>query len=264
MITFGDYIKPKSIEEAYESFKLKKNATLIGGGCYLRMGNRRIGLAIDLSDAGLNYINENENTIEIGAMTTLRELETSQILLDSFGAVISDSVKHIIGIQLRNIATIGATVFSKYGFSDPITALLALDAELVLYNGGKIALEEYLKEESKRRDILEKIVLHKNVDSSAFQSMRNSQVDYAILNASVSKIDGKYRMAIGARPRTAALAYKAMDYINNTVINDESAYKAGEIASEELAFGSNTRGSAEYRREICKVLVKRAIMEVSK
>ena len=138
MVTFGDYIKPTSIAEAYESFKLKKNATLIGGGCYLRMGNRRIGLAIDLSDAGLNYIYENENSIEIGAMTTLREIETSQALSDNFGAVISDSVKHIIGIQLRNIATIGATVFSKYGFSDPITALLALNAELVLVVSRKV------------------------------------------------------------------------------------------------------------------------------
>ena len=55
-----------------------------------------------------------------------------------------------------------------------------------------------------------------------------------------------------------------MDYLNSAEINEENAYKAGEIASEELVFGSNTRGSAEYRREICKVLVKRAIMEVSK
>ncbi|SCG81684.1 putative FAD-binding subunit of oxidoreductase [Proteiniborus sp. DW1] len=262
MITFGDYIRPKSVEEAYENLKSKKNATLIGGGCYIRMGNRRIGLAIDLCDAGLNFINEYEDTVEIGAMTTLRELETSEILANSFGKMISNSVKHIIGVQLRNIATIGATVFSKYGFSDPITALLALDAELVLYNSGKIKLEEYLKEECRRRDILEKIILNKGIDNAAFKSLRNSQVDYAILNAAVSKQDGKYRIAVGARPRTAALAYKAMEYINSNEINEESAYKAGEIASEELVFGSNTRGSAEYRRELCKVLVKRAIMEV--
>jgi len=262
MITFGDYVRPKSIEEAYEIFKLKKNATLIGGGCYIRMGNRRIGLAIDLCDAGLNYINEDEDIIEIGAMTTLRQLETSEILYENFGPIIADSVKHIIGVQLRNIATIGATVFSKYGFSDPITALLALDADVVFHNSGRISLEEYLKEEGKRRDILEKIILHKKFDKGAFQSMRNSQVDYAILNAAVSKKDGKYRIAVGARPRTATLAYKAMDYINDTEINEETAMRAGEIASEELVFGSNTRGSAEYRKELCKVLVKRAIMEV--
>ncbi len=264
LITFGEYIKPKSIEEAYESFKLKKNATIIGGGCYIRLGNRRIGLAIDLCDAGLNYINETDDTIEIGAMTTFRELETNNLLASHFGTMISDSVKHIIGVQLRNIITIGATVFSKYGFSDPVTAFLALDAELVLYNGGEISLEEYLKEEDRRKDILEKIVLSKNIDKAVFQSMRNSQVDYAILNAAVSKKDNKIRIAVGARPRTATLAYEAMKYINSNEINEESAYRAGEIAAQELTFGSNTRGSAEYRKELCKVLVKRAIMEVSK
>ncbi|SDY74078.1 CO or xanthine dehydrogenase, FAD-binding subunit [Proteiniborus ethanoligenes] len=264
LITFGEYIRPKSIEEAYEIFMQKKSATLIGGGCYLRMGNKRLGLAVDLCDAGLDYMEENEGSIEIGAMTTFRKLETSQLLSKYFGNVISESVKHIIGIQLRNIVTIGATVFSKYGFSDPITTLLALNAEILLYNGGKMSLEDYLKEENRRKDILEKIILNKNVEKAAFQSMRNSQVDYAILNAAVSRIDGKYRIVVGARPRVSALAYKAMEYINSTEITEESAYRTGEIASEELVFGSNTRGSKEYRKEICKVLVKRAIMEVSK
>ncbi len=36
-----------------------------------------------------------------------------------------------------------------------------------------------------------------------------------------------------------------------------------EMVTEELIFGSNMRGSAEYRQAICKVLVKRAIMEVA-
>lgn len=264
LITIGEYIRPKSIEEAYKSFKQKKNATLIGGGCYIRMGNKRLGLAIDLCDAGLNYIQENEDSIEIGAMTTFRKLETSQLLSMYFGNIISESVKHIIGIQLRNIVTIGATVFSKYGFSDPITALLALNAEIILYNGGKMYLEDYLKEENRRKDILEKIILNKNIERASFQSMRNSQVDYAILNAAVSKSHGKYRIAVGARPRVSSLAYEAMEYINNTEITEESAYRAGEIASEELVFGTNTRGSKEYRKELCKILVKRAILEVSK
>lgn len=264
MITFGNYMKPKNIEEAYEIFSSKKNARVIGGGCYIRMGNRRIGLAVDLGDAGLNYINETEDAIEIGAMTTFRELETNELIKNYFGNIISDSVKHIIGVQFRNIATIGATVFSKYGFSDPITSLLALDAEIKLYNGGTISLEEYLKEEKRRRDILEKIIIYKDAGKGAFQCMRNSQVDYAILNTSVSIKDGKIRIAVGARPRVASLAYKAMEFINNEEMNEENAARAGEIASQELAFGTNTRGSAEYRRELCKVLVKRAIMEVLK
>lgn len=264
LITFGDYIRPKNVEEAYLQFISRRNSTIIGGGCYLRMANRKIGLAIDLCDVGLNFIIENEDTIEIGAMTTLREIETSNLLGEYFGNVLSDSVKNIVGIQLRNIASIGGTVFSKYGFSDPITALLSLSTDVVLYKGGKMSLEEFLMEKDRKKDILEKIIIYKNIQKASFQMMRNSQVDYAILNAAASKINNKIRIAVGARPKPSALAYKAMDYINSTEISEESAIKAGNIASEELLFGSNTRASAGYRKDLCKVLVKRAIMEVAK
>lgn len=264
MITFGEYLVPQTIEEAYEALISKKSARLIGGGCFLRMGHRRIGLAIDLSQAGLDYINDVGSEIEIGAMTSLRDFETSTILKEHFGSIIGDSVKHIIGVQLRNIATIGATVFSKYGFSDPITALLALNADVYLHNGGRISLESFLKEEEGRIDVLEKIIISKNVEGSSFQTFRNSAVDYAILSVAVSKTHDKYRISIGARPREATLAYDAMKYLSEVDIDEETASVAGEMAANELHFGTNNRGSGEYRRELCKVLVKRAILEVAK
>jgi CO/xanthine dehydrogenase FAD-binding subunit len=264
MITFGDYILPKDLDEAYSTLISKKPARLIGGGCFLRMANRRIGLAIDLSQAGINYINDLEEEIEIGGMTSLRDYETSEILKDNFGNIIRDSVKHIIGVQLRSIATIGGTVYSRYGFSDPITALLALDADIYLYKGGRISLEEYLKEENPRKDILEKIIIKKNVEEAAFETLRNSAVDYAILSVGASRVNEKYRISIGARPRVATLAYKAMEYINNVEINEDTAAKAGELASEEIHFGTNNRGTGEYRKEISKVLVKRALLGVQR
>ena len=262
MITYGDYVSPKDIAQAYQALTSKKSARLIGGGCFLRMGNRRLGLAVDLSQAGLDYIKNMGDEIEIGAMTSLRDFETSELLKNNFGDIIKDSVKHIIGVQLRNIATIGATVYSRYGFSDPITGLLALDADIYLYNGGRVKLEDYLKEEKPRRDILEKIIIRKNIDRGAFQTIRNSAVDYAILSVGVSKIDDKYRVSIGARPGAATLAYNAMSYLNEVGANYETAILAGQIASEELHYGTNNRGSGIYRKELSKILVKRAILEV--
>lgn len=264
MITFGEYIAPSTAEEAYEALISKKTARLIGGGCFLRMGHRRIGLAVDLSQAGLDYINDTNGALEIGAMTSLRSFETSEILKENFGLIIGDSVKHIIGVQLRNIATVGATVFSKYGFSDPITALLALNADIYLHKGGKISLEEFLLEEDFRKDILEKIIIKKVMKNNAFVTMRNSAVDYAILSVAVSEISNSYRISIGARPQRAVLAYNAMQYLSEVEITDETASVAAYMAAEEIHFGTNNRGSAEYRKELCKVLVKRAILEVAK
>lgn len=264
MITFGEYIAPSTTEEAYEALISKKTARLIGGGCFLRMGHRKIGLAVDLSQAGLDFINDINGEIEIGAMTSLRSFETSKILEEHFGVIIGDSVKHIIGVQLRNIATIGATTFSKYGFSDPITGLLALNADIYLHKGGRISLEEFLLEEDFRKDILEKIIIKKDMKNNAFVTMRNSSVDYAILSVAVSEISNSYRISIGARPQRAVLAYKAMQYLSEVEITDETASVAAYMAADEIHFGTNNRGSSEYRKELCKVLVKRAILEVAR
>lgn len=264
MITFGDYLRPESLEEACEVIKTKKPARVLGGGLYLRMGDRRIGLAIDLSDLGLDYINENNDNFEVGAMTTLRELETNSALNAYFGNLFSDALRDIVGVQLRNIATVGGTVYQKYGFSDVIPALLALNARVSFVDSGEVSLEEYISEAGFRKDILEKIIIPKSrCEGTSNQTVRMSKGDYAMLVVSVAKLDGKYRVVVGARPRRAALALKANEYLNSNVLSEEVATKAGEIVAEELVFGTNNRATAEYRQEVAKVLVKRAIMEVS-
>lgn len=126
-----DYIRPKSLEEAYELLSSNKNSRILGGGAFLRLGSKCINTAIDLCDLDLNYIKETDEGIEIGAMTTFRDLEKSQILKEYFGNLLADALKGIVGVQFRNYVTVGASVYSKYGFSDLITALLALDCTLV-------------------------------------------------------------------------------------------------------------------------------------
>lgn len=261
MLTIQDYILPRSLEEAYEVIKVNKNNTILGGCAFLKMGSKKIGKAVDLSNLHLNYIEENEDTIEIGAMTTFREIETSPILAEYFNGILPKSVENIVGIQLRNIVTVGATVYSRYGFSDFITALLSLDAEVVLYNAGRNSLEDFLKN-GVERDILVKIVLKKNNRKAAFQMMRNSKSDYAILNVAVSKLDNNWKIVIGARPQRAEIAKKASMYLAESEGTIEDIQQASIIAAGELIFGSNMRGSKEYRQSICRALVKRAIMEV--
>lgn len=260
--TFLNYVLPDSVEEAYQALQSKKSARLIGGGCFIKLGKKKIGLAVDLSASGLDYINDLEDEIEIGAMTSLRTFETSKLLKENFGDIIEDSVKHIIGVQLRNIATIGATTFSKYGFSDPITALLALDADIYLHKGGRMSLDDFLREKDLRKDILEKIIIKKNVSSASFQTLRNSAVDYAVLSVAAALVDGKLRISLGARPNAARLALKSMEFLNSNEISEENIIKSCDMVAEELHFGTNSRGSAQYRREISKILTKRAVMEV--
>lgn len=262
MFTLMELVQPQSLEEAYEILIKRKNNIVIGGSAFLRMGKKRIGTGIDLSNLNLNLIEETSDYIEIGAMTTLRDLEVSPILNKYFNQVIPNSVKDIIGVQFRNVVTVGGSVFSKYGFSDLIVGLLALETEVELYNGGRMPLEKFLNRKYEK-DILVKLYIKKNNANAVYKCMRNSRSDYPILNLAVSKENDKVKICVGARPQRATIAYKASEFLSNNELNEENIVKASEIASEELVFGSNMRASKEYRKAVCKSLVKNALMEVS-
>lgn len=262
MFTLMELVQPQSLEEAYEILMKRKNNIVIGGSAFLRMGEKRIGTGIDLSNLNLNLIEETSDYIKIGAMTTLRDLEVSPILNKYFNGVIGNCVKDIIGVQFRNVVTVGASVFSKYGFSDLIVALLSLDTEVELYKGGRVKLEEFLNQKYEK-DILVKVHIEKNNSKSIYKCMRNSRSDYPILNLAISKDDNNFKICVGARPQRATIAKEASEFISNNILNEENILKASEIACEELVFGSNMRASKEYRKAICKSLVKSALMEVS-
>lgn len=93
--------------------------------------------------------------------------------------------------------------------------------------------------------------------------MRNSRSDYPILNVAISKENVNLKICVGARPQRATIAVKASEFLSENELNEENIIKASEIVMEELVFGSNMRASKEYRKAICKSLVKNALMEVS-
>jgi len=261
LITINDYALPDTLEEAYNLLNKKRSNTVLGGGAFLRLGSKKIGTAIDLSNLMLDAIEETDEFIEIGAMVTFRQVETDPVLKKFANGILSQAVKNIVGVQLRNIATVGATVYSRYGFSDFITALLALDTKVLLYKRGLMRLDEFLADGAKN-DILVKVIINKTGRKAAFNMMRNSQSDYAILNVAVSRLADDWKVIVGARPHRAAIAYEASKYLSSSDLTGESVQQAAIIASKELSFGTNIKGSREYRRKICTVLVKRAVLEV--
>ncbi len=261
MFTFSKYLLASSLEEAYEILIKNRNNAILGGTAYIKMGNRHLATAIDLSALELSFIRENKGNIEIGAMTTFRDIETSDILKKKFGGIVSRSVEDIVGVQLRSVVTAGATVFSKYGFSDFIPALLALNTSVVLFNAGEMPLEEFLESDIKQ-DILVKILIKNSSGKGSFQTIRKSKSDYAILNVVAADTDEGLRIAVGARPGRAVLAVKAMEKIKTEGLTKENIKAVSETASEELTFGDNMRATGKYRKAICTVMLKRALTEV--
>lgn len=276
MIKIKNWVNPESIDEAYEILNQRINNRVLGGGAFLRLAHDlTIDTAVNLSNLGLDRINEEEEDFEIGAMTTLRQLEVHEGLNNQFSNIFKLSLENIVGVQLRNIATIGGTLFSKYGFSDLITALMALDTTLVFHKLGEIRLDKYLKmpraHKRDAKDILIKVKIKKQDIKCSFKMLRNSTSDFAMLNASVSKADGFYKIVVGARPGVACYAEEAMRLLNANVhspnaLNIGSEKEMASIlkaVSQNLEFGSNRFGNKAYRIAMSELLVKRALVEVT-
>ena len=110
-----EYQKPATLDEAYALLVKGKTNRILGGCTFLKRTNVKIGTAIDLSACGLDYIRETEEAVMIGAYTSLRDIETSAVILENFGPALREVLEHLIGVQLRNVITIGAHVASRFG-----------------------------------------------------------------------------------------------------------------------------------------------------
>jgi CO/xanthine dehydrogenase FAD-binding subunit len=262
MITIEEYVKPWSVAEAYTLLTTGKNTTVVGGGAFMRLASRKVRTAVDLSRAGLNFIRETGDTIEIGAMTTFRELEQSLPLRSNFDGLIPRTVRNVGGVQLRNMVTVGGTVYGRYGFSELLTGLMVLDVQVVLHKNGMIALPEFFVK-GNPSDILEKVIIAKQELRGSYQVFRNTSGSLPILCVAASKANGAYKIAVGGRPGLATYPREAMTFLNSSREKDElTKAQAADIAAAELEFGSDRKATAAYRRELCKALVKRAVMEV--
>ncbi len=261
MLSMQIYASPTSLEEAYDLLKSSRNNVILGGCGFLRLGKKRIGTGIDLQNLKLDYIQVEEDYVEVGAMTRLRTLETNINIKNISNSIIPESLKSIVGVPFRNTVTIGGSVYGKFGFSDIITSLLSLNTQVLLYKAGLMSLEEFLNRKPEK-DILLAIRIPKSDSVGSYTGFRHSNGDFPILTVAVAKSEDKINISIGARPMGALLAKKAMDYINSVEITRESIKETAEIVADEITFGSNMRASATYRKELSKALVERNLLEV--
>ena len=187
MFKAREYKRVESLEEAYE-LNQKKSNKIVGGMMWLKMSSFQKGTIIDLSGLGLNQIEETENEFQIGCMCTLRQLETNTDLNRYFDGLMREMVRHIVGVQFRNGATVGGSLYGRYGFSDVLTALLVLDTEVELYKAGRISLTEYANMPYDN-DILVRIIIKKDGRKAAYVTQRRTETDFPLIAVAAAKKD---------------------------------------------------------------------------
>lgn len=265
MLKIKEYVKVKDLEEAYR-LNQKKSACVLGGMVWLKMGSRNVGTAIDLSGLGLDQVEETEEAFCIGAMTSLRTLETHQGIDAYTCGAVKESLRHIVGVQFRNCATVGGSIFGRFGFSDVLTVFLAMDSYVELYKGGILPLETFAREGAKG-DILVRLIVKKKPANIVYLSQRNSKTDFPVLTCgtAVGK-DGSVRVAVGACPSRAVLVKDEKGILKDFLQlplekQKEAAESFALYAGETVKTGGNMRASKEYRSHLVRVLVRRGLLE---
>lgn len=225
----NEFKRPKSIEEAYSLLMSHPKAGLIAGGLFMRLQKKTYPLLIDLQALDLNYIKVLSKGYEIGAMTSLRTLEKSNLPRG-----IIEATRQIAGIGVRNLATIGGSVCGRYPFSDINVALQAMNAKLNFYHSGQISIHTYLERGLGEADILMSIEIPE-IKKSSTRYYKKVYTDFSLVN--VAYADGQ--LVIGARPARGILLDKPyLSLIDGIEFKDD--YKA----------------SGDYRKALAKALAE--------
>ncbi|MBQ8897154.1 MAG: FAD binding domain-containing protein [Clostridia bacterium] len=248
MITIQNYVRARSVEEAWQLNQNKRNR-IFGGMLWLRLGRGSVNTAIDLCDLGLDTIEENEEQFSIGAYVTLRDIELHRGLNTYTCGAASNAVKDIVGVQFRNMATVGGSIWGRFGFSDVLTLFLSLDSYVELYKGGIIPLCQFVSMKPDR-DVLLRLIVKKTPGKAVYTSMRNQRTDFPVIALALSKINGEYRASVGARPNRAFL------------VRSDNAEGFAQLVANTVPTGTNLRGSAAYRTHLIRALCDRALAEL--
>ena len=259
MINIKEYKIVESLEQAYE-LNQKRSNIVIGGMCWIKMQTKNVNVGIDLSGLGLDTISQDDQCFKIGAMVTLRDMEMNLDISNYFGDGIKESLRHIIGVQFRNCATVGGSIRMRFGFSDVLTALMALGSKVELYKKGIIDLEEYAQLEYDR-DIIVNIIIPKKDITMKYMSMRNSYTDFPVLAVAVARDENGFSAAVGSRPQRAKIVRDTENILSEN-ISQENIESFSRYVTEQLVFGTNRRGTKGYRKHLSQVLIERCIKQI--
>lgn len=285
MIHDFEYYNPKTVKEAVKILdKLGDNYKIICGGqsllIMMRQGLVQPENLVDIKGISeLSYIKQDaKKGILIGALTTHRTIEQSQLLKDKC-SVLVEMEHRLASVQTRNWGTIAGNLAHADPAGDPAPVLIALNATLTVagsHGERNIPVEnfflDYFESALEHGELITEIQIPVMPAATGvvYKKFNVIDTDMATVSAGVSitldtgNVCKNARIALGAAAPTAKRAVKAEESLIGKKITEASLQKAGEIAATECEPISDIHASADYRRELVKVMVKRVGMEAFK
>jgi carbon-monoxide dehydrogenase medium subunit len=276
----SEYVAPKDLKEAITALrKWKGRAKVIAGGTNflpdLRSGASVPEVIVDLSGlSDLSYIREENGAVSIGALTTISELATSEIIRRQSPILVSAASR--LGNPLtRNRATIGGNLADASPAADTAPSLLALGASVHTERGrGKgrrIPLEEFFRGPRatalEEDEIITRITFPKPRDPAQSAhiklGLRNAMAISVVSIAVMFEMDGtvcqRARVALGAVAPKPIRASRVEGVLEGKEIDAGVIDECAALVKKEISPISDIRASADYRALATSVLLRRAI-----
>lgn len=277
-----DYAAPKTVAEAVALLNAKGDrARCLAGGTdiivQVREHRRDVDVLVDIKN--IPQVNElsydPKKGLRIGAAVPCYRIYEHKQLAKAYPGLI-DAASLIGGIQIQSRATLGGNLCNASPAGDTIPALIALEAVCVIAGPkGKreVPVEEFCtapgKTVLKRGELLLSLRLPPPKPRSGAAYLRfipRNEMDIAVVGAGVSVVlDAKKAKCIAARVALAAVAPTPLLVADAGValvdgtLDDALIDKAASLSREAAKPISDMRGTAEYRKHLVAVLVKRAL-----
>jgi len=278
MVKF-DYLEPNSLEETLGLLERHGDqARLIAGGTGLLILMRQRllnpGFVISLAKIpDFNRISFDQKTgLTIGAGATHREIELTPALRQ-FYPLLYETFHKVAQPRIRNMGTLGGNLCQGDPMTDPGTSLMALDAEVILSSKKgqrKLPLEnffvDYYETALEPGEILTEIHVPPPLERLCWSHIKftpRTEEDFATVGVALAlRAQNGHcediRLALNSVGSTIFRAKKAEEMARGNPISNELLREMGNIASTEADPIDDQRGSAEYKLELIKVLVRRA------
>ncbi len=272
-----DYHRASSIDEAESLWKENTDASFLAGGhslipaMKLRLSDP--GTLVDISGIDdLKGISRDGDTIRIGALTTHREVGSSDVVKDGCSAL-SEAAGMIGDPQVRNRGTIGGNVAHADPASDYPGILMALGATIVT-SSRSIVVDDFFTGlfETALNDgeVITEIQVPAIGASSgaAYTKFFNPSSRYAVVGvgALVSKSNGSCsscRIGVTGAADHAFRASVAEETLQGSDLGDDAVAASAAKVADGQEMLSDLSASANYRTHLCGVMAKRAIVEAA-
>lgn len=272
-----DYHAPRSLDEAIALLRQNAGAKVLAGGQSLipamRFRLAQPEVLVDINGiAQLDYIKQQNGYLAIGALTREVALEESPIVAQSYPLLL-DTAKVVADPLVRQRATVGGNLAHADPANDHPATMLAYGASVVARGpGGErvIGIDQFFtglfESALAPNEILTEIRIPTPGpgSSGAYVKIERKVGDYAVTGVAVQltlagAVCQSIRIALTNVNPTPLRVLDAERRLTGQALTEEALEAAGVLAAAACSPSADLRGSEEYKRDLTRVVLKRAV-----